>query len=178
MQNFCIRPSNSFLFLFFFFFQIKFRPLRHLLILPPSPKFRLQVGLQNGASSGNPYGDTIHVASMYFDKHYCHQLCLLLLQTTCKYLQSSLYLLIWYQLFLSGTTTIQSLKFYFLDISISLHHFHIQQLDYEVTTVWFLKIQGLWGMTPWHWESSSRRFEGSCFLLIQDRAEVDSAAIH
>ena len=63
-------------------------------------------------------------------------------------LQSSLYLLIWHQLFLSGTTTIQSLEFYFLDISISLPHFHIQQLDYEVTTVVFLKIKVLWGVTP------------------------------
>jgi hypothetical protein len=88
-------------FLFFFFYQIKFRPLRHILILPPRPKFRLQVGLQNGASNGNPYGDTIHVAAMYSDTLYGHQLCLLLLllllillQITCKYLQSSLYLLI------------------------------------------------------------------------------------
>ena len=156
MQNFCTRPSYSFPVFIFLLLPNKVQTLTTPLILPSLPNFRLQVGLQNGASSGNPYGDTIHVASIYFDKTYCHQLRLLLLllllllliQATYKYLQSSLYLLIQYQLFLSETTSIQSLKFYFLDFLISLPHFHIQQLDYEVTIVGFLKIQVIWSVTP------------------------------
>jgi hypothetical protein len=61
MQNFISVRLILFPFLFFFFFflQIKFRPLRHLLILPPRPNFRLQVGLQNGPSSA------IHMATRY-----------------------------------------------------------------------------------------------------------------
>jgi hypothetical protein len=95
IQNCCIRPSYSFP--FFILLPHKIKPLRHLLILPSRHKFRLQVGLKNGVSNISPYGDTMHVVSMYFDKLYCHELCLLLiilillllLQTTCKCLQSS-----------------------------------------------------------------------------------------